>query len=344
LVAVTFWAWPTALPEEALHAAREAVSTALSHGAHRYAPAEMERADSSWNRLMAATRSEGSRARLFRNYGTVDSLASAVIAHATVASSAATTRRDSLRSLFVGERGRTEERLDAMRRTVASLPRVTARYRLLDRVDLALRRADTSTGRREHDTALMHVRAAALLLNELDRDAGRQMTAYLDQRPVWERWVQETIRESRRTGGRALVVDKMNRRLHVYEAGKLVESLEVELGSSWLGDKGMEGDNATPEGKYKVSVRRGAGSTRYYRALEVDYPNADDRRAFAEGKRTGRISSSARIGGLIEIHGEGGKGDDWTNGCVALRNRDMERLFVRTPLGTPVTIVGTTKW
>lgn len=234
--------------------------------------------------------------------------------------------------------------MDAMRITVTSLPRSTARYRLLDRVDLDLRLADSATDRKEHDTALMHVRAASLLLDQLDRDAGRQLTAYLNQRPTWEKWVQETIRESRRTGGRALVVDKMNRRLLVYEAGQQVESLEVELGPSWLGDKAMEGDNATPEGKYKVVIRKGAGSTRYHRALEIDYPNADDRRAFDAGKRAGRIPSRARIGGLIEIHGEGGKGDDWTNGCVALRNRDMERLFARTPTGTPVTIVGTTKW
>ena len=52
------------------------------------------------------------------------------------------------------------------------------------------------------------------------------------------------------------------------------------------------------------------------------------------------MSARARPGGLIEIHGEGGRGEDWTRGCVALSNRDMDDLFRRVAVGTPVTIVG----
>jgi len=53
-----------------------------------------------------------------------------------------------------------------------------------------------------------------------------------------------------------------------------------------------------------------------------------------------RIPRGASMGGLIEIHGNGGRGKDWTKGCVALRNSDMDDLFRRTSVGTPVTIVG----
>jgi lipoprotein-anchoring transpeptidase ErfK/SrfK len=57
--------------------------------------------------------------------------------------------------------------------------------------------------------------------------------------------------------------------------------------------------------------------------------------------KRGELHLRARIGGLIEIHGEGGQGRDWTNGCVALSNRDMDEVFALARVGTRVTIVGT---
>jgi murein L,D-transpeptidase YafK len=82
------------------------------------------------------------------------------------------------------------------------------------------------------------------------------------------------------------------------------------------------------------------GSSLYHKALLLDYPNADDRAEFALARRRGEMPMSAGIGGFIEIHGEGGRGRDWTRGCVALTNADMDELFARVPIGTPVTIVG----
>ncbi len=82
------------------------------------------------------------------------------------------------------------------------------------------------------------------------------------------------------------------------------------------------------------------GQSKYYRALLLDYPNDADRERFAAAQRRGEIPRDARIGGLIEIHGEGGRGQNWTEGCVALSNRDIDDLFPRVSVGTPVTIVG----
>jgi lipoprotein-anchoring transpeptidase ErfK/SrfK len=74
--------------------------------------------------------------------------------------------------------------------------------------------------------------------------------------------------------------------------------------------------------------------------MMLDYPNAEDRREFDAAKRAGRISRNARIGHLIEIHGNGGRDEDWTQGCVALSDRDIDDLYARVSVGTPVTIVG----
>jgi hypothetical protein len=72
----------------------------------------------------------------------------------------------------------------------------------------------------------------------------------------------------------------------------------------------------------------------------LDYPNERDKERFRKAVQRGEIARGASIGGLIEIHGEGGRGGDWTDGCVALTNNEMDDLFDRVSVGTLVTIVG----
>ena len=100
-----------------------------------------------------------------------------------------------------------------------------------------------------------------------------------------------------------------------------------------------QGDRATPEGRYRIVEKKDPGQSIYHRALLLDYPNAADRQHFAAAKRRGEIPRGSGIGGLIEIHGDGGRGQNWTDGCVALANGDMDDLFARVELGTRVTIV-----
>jgi len=158
------------------------------------------------------------------------------------------------------------------------------------------------------------------------------------------RWHQEataTVHESRDNGITSVVVDKLRRQLMLYRRGRLVLNIPVELGTNGLRPKLHSGDHATPEGRYRVVVKKEGHQTRYYKALLLDYPNDDDRRRFAAAVRSGLVPRGAGIGGLIEIHGRGGEGRDWTEGCVALSDEDMDLLYDRVNLGTPVTIVGT---
>jgi hypothetical protein len=72
----------------------------------------------------------------------------------------------------------------------------------------------------------------------------------------------------------------------------------------------------------------------------INFPNEEDKIQFAERKRKGLVSRNSKLGGLIEIHGDGGKGSDWTSGCVALPNDTMDDLFSRLAPGSAVTIIG----
>ena len=157
----------------------------------------------------------------------------------------------------------------------------------------------------------------------------------------WRAWVSSTIAESKQAGEPVIIVDKLRGALHVYDDGKRVATYSAELGANGLKPKRFAGDKATPEGRYRVVEARGRGATQFYKALLLDYPNKEDVARFRAAQRRGSIPRRAGIGGLIEIHGDGGDGKDWTDGCVALRNRDMDKVFARSPVGTRVTIVGT---
>ncbi len=157
---------------------------------------------------------------------------------------------------------------------------------------------------------------------------------------TWQLWKQETIAWSRREQRAAVVIAKEEHRVTLYVNGQTQRVYDADLGFNWVSDKLLAEDGATPEGRYRVIQEKRGGATLYYKALLLDYPNALDRREFQSAKRSGRISADSAIGGLIEIHGEGGRGEDWTKGCVALKNRDIDELMRFVGNGTPVTIIG----
>lgn len=172
------------------------------------------------------------------------------------------------------------------------------------------------------------------------QDVRNLLLDYLSRRDRWNRNLQETLTWTEKRGRVAVVIDKLNHKLHIVRQGRSVRSYPVELGPGWLQQKLQEGDKATPEGRYKVQRKKSNGQTRYYKALLLDYPNEQDTERFERLRERGVLGSGSRIGGLIEIHGEGGKGEDWTLGCVSLENDHIDEVFPILSVGSPVTIVG----
>ena len=135
-----------------------------------------------------------------------------------------------------------------------------------------------------------------------------------------------------------LVVHKGERTLTLYWHGAKLKSYRVALGGQPLGPKTQRGDQRTPEGLYTASRRR--KETAFHAALELSYPNADD----LARARAARV----RPGGGIEIHGlrDGlewvGSAHvlfDWTDGCIAVTNTEIDELVRAVPDGTPVEIL-----
>ncbi len=173
-----------------------------------------------------------------------------------------------------------------------------------------------------------------LLSQELGRYADESRIAY------WQSLAKQTIDWSRIHQSTAIVVSKADRELTLYKSGRKMLSYPVRLGFNGMLEKRFQGDGATPEGRYRVTDKRGQGQTQFYRALDLDYPNAEDRRRFDLAKKSGKIGPAKGIGGLIEIHGADNELLAQTLGCIMLDNPNMAVLYEGVSVGTPVTIVG----
>lgn len=176
---------------------------------------------------------------------------------------------------------------------------------------------------------------ARMLLEPAEREVDATLDRYLDARNVvlWRKLVRETLDWSRRNAAPVIVVRKAERTLTLYQGERPIKVYPINLGYNGLNDKRSVGDGATPEGAYRVILKKDLGETKYHRALLINYPNEKDR---ARSKR------AKQLGGLIEIHGGRNEGLEETLGCVALDNDQMDDLFSRVSNGIPVTIVGTT--
>ncbi len=273
-----------------------------------------------------------------RNYDLADSLLHVAF---ELANEAAAKARDSvatLNSRAVSEIAELRDELavwhEALNGSLAALS--TGAY--LSKADLALMTSEGLYRNDEFMSAIETVtegRESLTALGRIISDNEKNEKREIDK---WKRWVDETLNESRKNGSTAVIVDKSAHKLYLAKSGKLLKSFECELGYNSAGHKLFSGDGATPEGMYHITRIKHNGS-KYYKAALINYPNDVDKKIFDRNKARGIISKRAGIGALIEIHGEGGRGIDWTNGCVALRNDDISDLMKHVSVGTPVTIV-----
>jgi len=209
----------------------------------------------------------------------------------------------------------------------------------LTALDLKLRQGRKSFDGGQYRAAISKAEEVIVECAKIQQVVDDQLYDYQQNRKLWAMWADETVGWSRRTGGVAILVRKIDRRCDVYRGGRLMKSYPAELGLRWMGYKMRRGDNATPEGQYHITKKNTA--SQYYKSLEINYPNDEDRSRFVRAKANGWIPKNSAIGGLIMIHGSGGQGKDWTAGCVALQNSDLDEVFRIAEVGTPVTIVGT---
>lgn len=134
-----------------------------------------------------------------------------------------------------------------------------------------------------------------------------------------------------------IVVEKGKRELTLYANKKKLKTYRIFLGGNPVGDKEKEGDLKTPEGRYTIDAKNPNSS--FYKSLHISYPDRTDR---AQARRRG-----VSPGGAIMIHGTpdyiaalytAGIFPDWTAGCIAVTNDEMDEIFRTVRVGTAIVI------
>lgn len=136
-----------------------------------------------------------------------------------------------------------------------------------------------------------------------------------------------------------VLVQKAERKLYLLKKGEVLRSYHIGLGPNPVGHKTQEGDGKTPEGKYKISGRNPKSA--YHLSLRISYPNAKDK---AQAAKRG-----VSPGGDIMIHGlpnllsklraEKLLKKDWTAGCIAVSDKEIEEIWRMVPNGTEIEII-----
>jgi len=148
-----------------------------------------------------------------------------------------------------------------------------------------------------------------------------------------------------------IIIHKKRRKLELFDGKTLVKTYEIALGKTPVRDKEIEGDGKTPEGEFYVFTKN--DKSKFHLSLGLSYPNLEgaerglsaglitkaEYEAIAEAIAKKKMPpQTTKLGGEIYIHG-GGTDGDWTQGCVALADDDIKKLFDSIPVGTPVRIL-----
>ena len=134
-----------------------------------------------------------------------------------------------------------------------------------------------------------------------------------------------------------IVVEKANRVLTLYAKRKPIKTYRIALGSNPVGHKEQEGDSRTPEGRYVIDAKNPQSS--FHLSLHISYPERRDRAAARKKGVSpgGAIMIHGTPNGLASLHALG-VFNDWTAGCIAVTNAEIEEIYRAVRIGTPIVI------
>jgi len=174
----------------------------------------------------------------------------------------------------------------------------------------------------------------------------------------FDKQVASILDESKTDNSKAIIINKAEYKLYLIESGRQIYSCNIEMGWDPYLDKVKSGDGRTPEGAFYVAEKK--PWSQFYKAFLISYPsvkhaevgldsnlinNTQYNQIVRAVKYRQAPSQLTNLGGLVEIHGEGSGmpgnagGENWTAGCVAISNKDMDQLFQLVDKGVKILIV-----
>jgi L,D-peptidoglycan transpeptidase YkuD (ErfK/YbiS/YcfS/YnhG family) len=340
VLGIVFFMIVPGTPDLALKSARENLAAARNAHADRYAGDKYELAGALYDSAMVWWRYENKRIILFRDYSKVILFADSSAKVSADALDQAAHNARNARNVTGASFESLQENVRRIGKMYGSLPLSDEFRDNYNKARLLLEETRIARKKGEFHKAAEILAKAQASLVAAESYAESRMMAYFNHFPEWERLFKQALAASVKNRTTLIVVDKMAHELMLFNEGKLKSTFIAEFGPNWIGDKNHQGDQATPEGSYLVVKKKERRQTRYYKALLLNYPNREDMQRYKNSVKRGMIPAHVDVGGLIEIHGHGNQGFNWTNGCVALSDRDMDILYRQSSVNTPVIIVG----
>ena len=326
-------------PVDAINRCQTELSRAREVEANKYAPHVLVSAEGTCQLAMNEWKYQNDRVFFVRDYGQMLGLAKEATDKAREAVELALHIKDSLQSGLSTKLNAVSNKIDHFDDNYAHLPLSGTTRQNFTTAKLRYMESKEAYERGDYNQVSLNLDVASQLITKSVTEAHHFLSDYFEDLSKWRRWADETLNWSKKNNATVIIVDKFAHKCSVYNGGKLKREFNAELGPRWIGTKQYRGDKATPEGRYHVTKKKSRHETKYYKALLINYPNDEDKARYSSNVKKGSIPRRG-IGNLIEIHGDGGKGINWTDGCVALTNDEMDKLFELVSIGTPVTIVG----
>jgi len=323
--------------------AREKLSEAKAVHAQKYAKNLFNNACVAYDSAMYYWNVENNRFFLFRKYDKVRSFAIQSERFSKSSIGQANSNSKSLNREIEQKIQKIQKKINIFHANFHNIPQADEIRKQFNKGKILFGEAKLAFQKSDLNKAQQKIDLSSTLIEKSYTNANNILVNYFTNFPKWQRLVNIAIEQSKTSGSYCIIIDKFARECKLYSKGILKESFDADLGKNWIGSKNQQGDYMTPEGIYRVIDKKENGRSRYYKALLINYPNDEDKERFSQNKKNGSISSRKKIGDLVEIHGNGGQGADWTQGCIALANSDIDILYSKCNVGTTVTIVGSCK-
>lgn len=329
-------------PQKEIKRAIDALATVKKAGANKFAVEKYLEAEKTFDQAMTEWKKQNEVFFLNRDYSEVRTLANYTEILCEESLSDGSLEKNSVNQQLKSKLAKLFHQIDHFEKYYKHLPLEKSTFQQFSKACLKCDEANDSYKDGQVYEAGKLADEAEILISKASTKGKEILVEFYKNYPSWEKNSKLAVELSSK-GKTVLFVNKLESTCSVLKSGKIIKIFSAEFGQNWLGDKIRMGDKATPEGVYKVTKKKKGRETKFYKSLLLNYPNDEDKVRFDALIKNGEIPKNSRIGNLIEVHGHGGKGVNWTDGCIALSDNDMDVLFDLCSNSTTVIIVGSEK-
>ncbi len=329
-------------PKQEIKNAIEAIALAKKAEANKYAKNNLNASEIAFQLAMNEWELQNKKFFFIRDFTKVRELANQASLLGNEAWREAGGEKNSISRNLSKQLNRIQYQIDTFEKYYKRLPLSIKSFEQYSKARMSYIEANNEFRKKQFLNAEVTANEAEKLISKTNKAAKNKLTEFYKDFPEWK-YNAQIARELSLKGQNVVLISKLESTCYILKSGKIITQFDAEFGNNWMEAKMRMGDNATPEGIYKVVQKKNGAKTKYYKALLLNYPNNDDKKRFDISMKNGSIKKSSKIGDLIQIHGYGGKGVNWTEGCIALDNNDMDKICDMVKINTPIIIIGSEK-